>query len=426
MAKQTWRPCARRPRQPEGETLNKMAQSWGHWASSPTQPVEVPALHLLALAVYAALMVAYFVYVIVLWVDFVQPVLFESQLTSAHKAVPLTFAIDCQDCREDRVRAPDSSLWMLRWDYSAVPGGCAAKNGGEFSDELRQFCAAQNAPPPPAASGSPVYLHMKDTHCQVALIQPGLLLPSVPGLGPSAFPGPGAWPFPFSIEAGVPECQAKCDANPSCEAFLWSPPLYRVREAPMNMNNTCCECALKAPHLLCVCRHIFLLTIVGLRGCDARTALLRFSDLLSTMRKCAVEIPTPGTDLYFRRPPPPAPFAALVDPLDRCTITSNDAAFFRRSPSPEPWVLTSPAQLLGMGDNPNYIGPGGRASYTRTRRDGPEGLGSFYELQVAVPMCYAGDDSLDGSGMSLEIMNIPHHAFADPLKIGQDVVTVSS
>eukprot|EP01052_Picozoa_sp_SAG31_P016536 SAG31_NODE_1099_length_9914_cov_6.721345_10_plen_75_part_00 len=56
------------------------------------------------------------------------------------------------------------------------------------------------------------------------------------------------------------------------------------------------------------------------------------------------------------------------------------------------------------GDNPNYIGPGGRAHYTRTGRDGPEGLGSFYELKHAVPICFAGDDNLDGSGMFLEVL----------------------
>eukprot|EP01052_Picozoa_sp_SAG31_P016537 SAG31_NODE_1099_length_9914_cov_6.721345_11_plen_244_part_00 len=199
-------------------------------------------------------MVAYVVYVCVMWTNFVQPVLFESRPTSDYKAIPLSLAIDCQDCREDRIRAPDSSLWMLRWDYSSIPGGCASQNagGGDFSDELRQFCAAQNASPPP---GPPEYLHMKDVLCQIALIIPGLLLPSVPGVGPSANPGPQSWPFPFSVELGALECQAKCNANPACTAFLWSPPVNRPAQyiRPLSMNNTCCECTHLIERTICQC-----------------------------------------------------------------------------------------------------------------------------------------------------------------------------
>ena len=71
------------------------------------------------------------------------------------------------------------------------------------------------------------------------------------------------------------------------------------------------------------------------------------------------------------------------------------------------------------GPNPNYVGPPGN-------HHGMSTGGSNYKLKYAVPMCYVSDDNTDKKGLRLEMINIPHHAFSDPLKIGKAVVTVSS
>lgn len=58
------------------------------------------------------------------------------------------------------------------------------------------------------------------------------------------------------------------------------------------------------------------------------------------------------------------------------------------------------------------------------------GKGSFYGLHYPVPLCYAGEGAIgpDGRprGMFLEILSVPHHAFADPVQIGHAVVSIAS
>ena len=92
-------------------------------------------------------MLAYSVWAVVDFVNYERPILFESQATNSFGAVPLDVSIDCKDCRRFIDKFPDGRLWSLSWDYSALPGGCAALSPELFSDDLRAFCAAQNTPP---------------------------------------------------------------------------------------------------------------------------------------------------------------------------------------------------------------------------------------------------------------------------------------
>ena len=62
------------------------------------------------------------------------------------------------------------------------------------------------------------------------------------------------------------------------------------------------------------------------------------------------------------------------------------------------------------GPNPNYVGPPGN-------HHGMSTGGSNYKLKYAVPMCYVSDDNTDKKGLRLEMINIPHHAFSDALKL---------
>ena len=117
------------------------------WASSVSEPVTTPKLHLLALLVYVAGMIAYVVIASIGWSNAERPVLFEAQETKNYAAVPLNFTIDCQDCRRFVHRNPEGWLWKLSWDYSSVPGGCAARSPSLFDERLRDFCRAQYADP---------------------------------------------------------------------------------------------------------------------------------------------------------------------------------------------------------------------------------------------------------------------------------------
>lgn len=74
---------------------------------------------------------------------------------------------------------------------------------------------------------------------------------------------------------------------------------------------------------------------------------------------------------------------------------------------------------LPQGPNPNYVGPA-------SPYEGGSTDGSNYVMNFDVPVCYASDDNTDSKGLQLEIINIPHHSFADPLKVGKAIVTVSS
>ena len=369
------------------------------WGNAVKEPIGLPKLHVLALALYAGAMLAYTAYCIVVFFNFVQPLVFERQESGRHGAAPLDVEIDCQDCRAHRVVWHDSEVWKLSWDYSSLPGGCAGTSpAGAYSEQLRAFCAAQGA----AAAAAPPYQRMACTNFNPLVISiPGNLLRAAPG------------PVPWSVEAAPADCQAKCDADDRCQSFVWSKPAYRP-EGPERIpyNGTNLTNPLKQNNTCVLLAYPFYYT-------------------------CLVDSPAPWgehLDVYVRQPPPP-PLDELADPLDRCTITSRDAAMFAQSPSPDPtqtdtttlaktgWgAHTSAPQVcacsadscvnLRAGPNPNYVGPPGN-------HHGMSTGGSNYKLKYAVPMCYVSDDNTDKKGLRLEMINIPHHAFSDPLKIGK-------
>jgi hypothetical protein len=48
-------------------------------------------------------------------------------------------------------------------------------------------------------------------------------------------------------------------------------------------------------------------------------------------------------------------------------------------------------------------------------------------MKYEIPLCFTGDDNTMGSkGISVEVTNIPDHAFHNPMRIGQAVTTISS
>ena len=96
------------------------------WGNAVKEPSGLPKLHVLALGLYAGAMLAYTAYCVVVFFNFVQPLVFERQESGRHGAAPLDVEIDCQDCRRFPPRNPEGWLWKLSWDYSHVPGGCAA------------------------------------------------------------------------------------------------------------------------------------------------------------------------------------------------------------------------------------------------------------------------------------------------------------
>ena len=100
----------------------------------------------------------------------------------------------------------------------------------------------------------------------------------------------------------------------SCQSFVWSKPAYRP-EGPERIpyNGTNVTNPLKQNSTCVLLAYPFSYT-------------------------CLVDSPAPWgehLDVYVRQPPPP-PLDELADPLDRCTITSRDAAMFAQSPSPDP------------------------------------------------------------------------------------------
>ena len=116
-----------------------------------------------------------------------------------------------------------------------------------------------------------------------------------------------------------------------------------------------------------------------------------------------------------------------------------------QSPSPNALAATATnkSYRAGFGWNPNYLGtrpiswvdPSSGAAdptYTATsdtdiygigfgtaaHQFGPPtpdaGKGSLYELDVPVPLCHTPEDA---TPLTLELLNIPHHAFADPAQV---------
>ena len=138
--------------------LQSVANSLSHWVEPVKEDVEAPALHLVAMLVYGIGMILYCVFAGINFVNYPTPTVFESAEANAFAPVPMNVDIDCQDCRVapgipgqmGRPGVPKSwidkkTLWILRWDYTAMPGGCAARAPHLFSTTLRDFCAAQGS-----------------------------------------------------------------------------------------------------------------------------------------------------------------------------------------------------------------------------------------------------------------------------------------
>eukprot|EP01047_Picozoa_sp_COSAG01_P017240 COSAG01_NODE_908_length_12794_cov_119.794171_12_plen_722_part_00 len=395
------------PGAPKRDAIATVVHNNSLWAASPTEPVEdgMVWVHLLSMISYAVLIIAYTCHALVVWANFEAPILFESQETSQYPPVPLDFSIDCQDCRRSYARRMNGELWRLSWDYSMVPGGCAARDPSRFSDQLRQFCRAQNAPSPPGARR---YFFQPYTNCLEGF---DYLLPHVhnktaAALGLIGF-GPGKALTPWSVAADVPACQARCDANPACKGFMFNvldnptpvPPGF-----PPLVKNTC-----------------------GMMTAATKCKTSETGNGLLHMYLLDESAPSAGTD--------------ISDPLDRCVITSRDAAMLKQSPSPDPKLASTaslPTKFL-WGFNPNYVGPNSlfpTANVPLHPNPGlgeshagidSTGLGSLYETRFEIPLCFTGDDNTMGSkGISVEVTNIPDHAFHNPRRIGQAVTQFSS
>lgn len=215
---------------PSKAVVREKATSWSFWSSSVTEDVEMPTIHLVALVVYTVLMGIYIVYASISFANYERPVLFESQETKLFDAVPLNFTIDCRDCRRFPSRSPDSSLWTLSWDYSSLPGGCAARSPALFDDTLRSFCAAQQA-----ASLTRNYYSIPYAGCppDTSTGFPLGFLGFANGFG--VFPGP----------QGLEQCQAKCDTTPTCKAFIYATDVVKPLARPTDRPTALSACQLK-------------------------------------------------------------------------------------------------------------------------------------------------------------------------------------
>lgn len=364
------------------------------WTQSVSEPVKTPKLHLLALVVYVAGMIGYMVIASIGWSNTERPVVFEAQETHYHAAVPLNFTIDCQDCRRFVQRNPEGWLWKLSWDYSRVPGGCAARSPSLFDERLRDFCRAQNSDPNNTVRG---YYPVPFAGCTNG---PSLLLP---------------WSFPpnlipFGVTADAAACAAKCDERAAfgCVGFSY---FMGSLTDPFTGN------------LL-----------------PANSCLLHSSQACKWANPSDTALDGKPVHTYLLKLPPAPPTNPLADPLDKCSITSNDIAVFQQSASPDPLAAATSSipQRSGYGWNPNYIGPRPQPDYFNCSkasacwRFGPatpdRGKGAQYTLSHEIPLCYVSDDNTNtNDGLQLEISSIPHHAMAmNGARIGQAMVTIAS
>jgi hypothetical protein len=138
--------------------LQSVANSFSHWVEPVKEDVEAPALHLVAILAYGVGMILYCVFAGINFVNYPTPTVFESAEANTFAPVPMNVDIDCQDCRVapgipgqlGRPGVPKEwmdkkTLWILSWDYTALPGGCAARAPHLFSTALRDFCSAQGS-----------------------------------------------------------------------------------------------------------------------------------------------------------------------------------------------------------------------------------------------------------------------------------------
>jgi hypothetical protein len=139
------------------DRVKQTANSLSYWSEPVKEEVQHKFIHLFALVLYAAGMLLFVIWAAINFATFPLPTVFESAPANDFAPVALEFAIDCQDCRVvpgiPGQGAPagvpsewndKQTLFILAWDYTSVPGGCAARSPALFSDQLREHCAAQN------------------------------------------------------------------------------------------------------------------------------------------------------------------------------------------------------------------------------------------------------------------------------------------
>lgn len=391
----------------------KVANNYSFWASTVSEPVAMPKIHIVALVTYLLLMVAYSVWAVYDFVNYERPVLFESQETNSFGAVPLDISIDCKDCRRFLEKFPDGSLWSLNWDYSALPGGCASRSPDLFSDELRAFCAAQND----ASTREYYRVH----------------LGGCPAANQFSIPWSTSPPMPFGITPTDSACQTKCDQTAGCKAFSYTYGSYQWPHFDGTLYTF--------PKGMCQLHSVSLETACGYAAFEPSSPHT-----------------TPFSHFGLREHPTST---APNDALDRCTITSNDLAMFTQSASPDPSMTAADAAIpfrSGFGWNANYIGTRptswdcygpacpdypnvttynstGDEDYTGVKIFEPpwlfgpstpsRGKGSFFNLKYAVPLCHAPGSTTNP--LTIQLASMPHHSFANGGKnIGEAVITLSS
>jgi len=382
----------------------KTAQNWSLWAGSVSEEVKLPKVHLLAVGVYVALMIAFAVTAIIDYVNYEPPTLFSSLEAGGFGAVALNYSIDCRDCRRFMGQLPDGALWKLSWDYTNLAGGCAGagKQPTAFNDNLRAFCQAQNNATTPRR-----YRLIPFANC-------------ANGFDYVIFPA-------LTWRPTRQQCEAHCDAVPGCKAYGYA--LDTVRTPAGNLPAGSCL-------------PINAKTFDPVVGFPPTGGCRQWGDPLDMAAAPVI--------IAIAYEPPAG--AAPADPLDRCTITSHDVEMLTQSPSPDPLALTTGGYYPGFGWNPNYIGtrPTQWHEYGNTSApvhvaSGPDdyraitymsapfnfgpvdperGFGSYFKLKYAVPLCYVGDGEV--APMTLQFANIPHHAFHDVKGFGHARVTVSS
>lgn len=367
---------------------NSKVQSLSFWTEPVTDDVAFPTVHLIALIVYAVGLSIYAVYAALDWTQFERPALFESQETSSFDVVPLNFTIDCQDCRRNLFRHGSSGeLWRLSWDYTHLAEGCAARSPHLFDSALSDFCAAQNDP------ATVEYYDVAFATCANVF---SVLVPFSPGV-------------PYGVTPTMEECEFRCTHTAGCSGYNYAMANFTQTPIP--------GVSIDFPRGTCV-----LMSSAAYDGCTWFNPTPTAE--VPVLARLQVQPPTG---------PPPA------NPLDKCTISSEDVAMFHQSGSPDPLVASAAhvPYRRGWGWNANYLGSRPTSSYENLSEDsdgfyfGPaspgRGKGSFFDLRYNVPLCFGGDDNTDVTrGLSLEIQSIPHHAFADPRQIGQAMVTISS
>ncbi|GMH82947.1 hypothetical protein TrVE_jg9784 [Triparma verrucosa] len=346
--------------------VESFANTFSHWKEPVYQDTRAPGTHFLAFVLYLAGMCLFTVYAIYDFVTYEPSSLFSSLPTSTQAPVSLKVEIDCLDCRPfyGRQGFGFGELFILKWDYTHLPSGCAA-GVPETTDTraLRDFCTKQNDP----TQGS--YTKIEGAFC------PAFIAPDPP-TPPSSYLGAP------TFEDSVEECQALCDANTACKQFVYNP-------------------------------------YGDATGTPADGILFHKMCFLLNTRSCypTPQGPFPFTDTYIKAAVPtdddyvtdPNPLPAGADPMDRCQISSLDSALFTRSPSEESGADSTTPTSPAFGANPNY------------------GKGSKFTITAPTPLCFLGDQNTDAEkGISLEVVNIPHHSFADPFEIGKVIVEVGS